>query len=66
LTAHFPRRKHGAALRSIGSLFAAHSSTRLHIIIAGCVTGAVAAANHPTYLVGSIQEADNQVSPTVG
>src|ERR1700677_3183214 len=37
-----------------------------YIIIAGCVTGAVAAANHPTYLVGSIQEADNKVSPTGG
>jgi hypothetical protein len=37
----------------------------LQIIIAACVTAAVAAANHPTYLVGSIQEADDQVSETL-
>jgi hypothetical protein len=36
----------------------------LRIIIAGCVIGAVAAANHLTYLVGSIQTADDQVSLT--
>jgi hypothetical protein len=65
LTAHFPRRKHGAALRNIGSPFPAHSATRSRIIIAACATGAVAAANDPTYLVGSIQEADDQVSLTL-
>jgi hypothetical protein len=37
----------------------------LRIIIAGCVIGAVAAANHPTYLVGSIQKAGDQVSLTL-
>jgi hypothetical protein len=34
-------------------------------MIAACVTGAVAAADHLTYLVGSIQNADDQVSLTL-
>jgi len=65
LTADFPRRRHSAALRNIGSPFPADSATKLRIIIAAHVTGAVAAAHHPTYLVGSIQEADDQVSLTL-